>query len=105
METAATNGCLSDDDDSYVESPRVLSIQSHVVSGYVGNKSAVFPLQVVDVTVLDHFPLRKKNDHPLTTKSSRCSPLGFGIRSGLYQFRAIFKSHRIFPFQRANSRC
>lgn len=26
--------------------PRVLSIQSHVVSGYVGNKSATFPLQV-----------------------------------------------------------
>jgi len=26
--------------------PRVLSIQSHVVSGYVGNKAAVFPLQV-----------------------------------------------------------
>jgi hypothetical protein len=25
---------------------RVLSIQSHVVSGYVGNKCAVFPLQV-----------------------------------------------------------
>ena len=25
---------------------RVLSIQSHVVSGYVGNRSAVFPLQV-----------------------------------------------------------
>jgi len=29
------------------ESPRVLSIQSHVVSGYVGNKCAVFPLQVI----------------------------------------------------------
>ena len=29
------------------ESPgRVLSIQSHVVHGYVGNKSAVFPLQL-----------------------------------------------------------
>lgn len=25
---------------------RILSIQSHVVSGYAGNKSAVFPLQV-----------------------------------------------------------
>ena len=25
---------------------RILSIQSHVVSGYVGNRSAVFPLQV-----------------------------------------------------------
>ena len=27
-------------------SNRVLSIQSHVVHGYCGNKSAVFPLQV-----------------------------------------------------------
>jgi len=27
-------------------SRRVLSIQSHVVHGYVGNKSAVFPLQL-----------------------------------------------------------
>ena len=29
-----------------IKYPQVLSIQSHVVSGYVGNKSAVFPLQV-----------------------------------------------------------
>jgi len=35
--------------------PRVLSIQSHVVSGYVGNKSATFPLQLLgwDVDVLN----------------------------------------------------
>jgi len=26
---------------------QVLSIQSHVVKGYVGNKSATFPLQVL----------------------------------------------------------
>ncbi|KAK3912990.1 Pyridoxal kinase [Frankliniella fusca] len=32
-------------------SPRVLSIQSHVVSGYVGNKSATFPLQVLGFDV------------------------------------------------------
>jgi len=32
-------------------SPRVLSIQSHVVSGYVGNKSASFPLQVLGFEV------------------------------------------------------
>lgn len=31
--------------------PRVLSIQSHVVSGYVGNKSASFPLQVLGFEV------------------------------------------------------
>lgn len=32
-------------------SPRVLSIQSHVVSGYVGNKSATFPLQLLGFEV------------------------------------------------------
>ena len=32
--------------DGEEESPRILSIQSTVVSGYVGNKVAVFPLQV-----------------------------------------------------------
>lgn len=30
---------------------RVLSIQSHVVQGYVGNKSAVFPLQLLGLDV------------------------------------------------------
>jgi len=30
---------------------QVLSIQSHVVSGYVGNKSAIFPLQVLGLEV------------------------------------------------------
>ena len=32
-------------------SKRVLSIQSHVVSGYVGNKAAVFPLQLLGFDV------------------------------------------------------
>ncbi len=31
--------------------PRVLSVQSHVVSGYVGNKSATFPLQLLGFDV------------------------------------------------------
>ncbi|XP_076281658.1 pyridoxal kinase [Lasioglossum baleicum] len=31
--------------------PRILSIQSHVVSGYVGNKSAIFPLQLLGFEV------------------------------------------------------
>lgn len=30
---------------------RVLSVQSHVVSGYVGNKAAVFPLQLLGFDV------------------------------------------------------
>jgi len=33
------------------KTPRVLSIQSHVVSGYVGNKSATFPLQLLGFDV------------------------------------------------------
>ncbi|KOX67899.1 Pyridoxal kinase [Melipona quadrifasciata] len=33
------------------KTPRILSIQSHVVSGYVGNKSAVFPLQLLGFEV------------------------------------------------------
>ena len=31
--------------------PRVLSVQSHVAHGYVGNKSAVFPLQLLGFEV------------------------------------------------------
>ena len=31
--------------------PRVLSVQSSVVSGYVGNKAAVFPLQLLGFDV------------------------------------------------------
>ncbi|XP_053213402.1 pyridoxal kinase-like [Panonychus citri] len=34
-----------------MDSPRVLSIQSHVVHGYVGNKSATFPLQILGFEV------------------------------------------------------
>jgi hypothetical protein len=36
---------------SEVRSKRVLSVQSHVVSGYVGNKSATFPLQLLGFEV------------------------------------------------------
>ena len=36
------------EDESYeTDYPRVLSVQSHVVSGYVGNRAAVFPLQIL----------------------------------------------------------
>ena len=35
---------------------RVLSIQSHVVSGYVGNDSATFPLQVTVTKYRKSFP-------------------------------------------------
>jgi pyridoxine kinase len=38
-------------DESIQVLPRVLSIQSHVVHGYVGNKAAVFPLQLLGFDV------------------------------------------------------
>jgi pyridoxine kinase len=34
-----------------MESPRILCVQSHVTSGYVGNKAAVFPLQLLGFEV------------------------------------------------------
>eukprot|EP01035_Chromulina_nebulosa_P015777 gene15777-20904_t len=33
------------------QSTRVLSVQSHVVSGYVGNRAAIFPLQLLGIDV------------------------------------------------------
>lgn len=36
---------------AFPEPPRILSIQSHVIYGYCGNKSAVFPLQVLGFEV------------------------------------------------------
>eukprot|EP00584_Thalassiosira_punctigera_P000214 CAMPEP_0172539476 /NCGR_PEP_ID=MMETSP1067-20121228/10669_1 /TAXON_ID=265564 ORGANISM="Thalassiosira punctigera, Strain Tpunct2005C2" /NCGR_SAMPLE_ID=MMETSP1067 /ASSEMBLY_ACC=CAM_ASM_000444 /LENGTH=371 /DNA_ID=CAMNT_0013325169 /DNA_START=105 /DNA_END=1220 /DNA_ORIENTATION=- len=45
---------------------RVLSIQSHVVSGYVGNKAAVFPLQLLgfDVDVINSVQFSNHTGYP-----------------------------------------
>lgn len=45
---------------------RVLSIQSHVVYGYVGNKAAVFPLQLLgfDVDVVNSVHFSNHTGHP-----------------------------------------
>mmetsp|Transcript_7893 Transcript_7893/g.10846 ORF Transcript_7893/g.10846 Transcript_7893/m.10846 type:complete len:322 (-) Transcript_7893:1524-2489(-) len=47
-------------------SKRVLSIQSHVVHGYVGNKAAVFPLQLLgfDVDVINSVHFSNHTGHP-----------------------------------------
>src|SRR3989338_10560811 len=46
---------------------RVLSIQSHVVSGYVGNKAVVFPLQLLgfDVDPLNTTQLSNHTGYPI----------------------------------------
>ena len=45
---------------------RVVSIQSHVVSGYVGNKAAVFPLQLLgfDVDVINSVQFSNHTGYP-----------------------------------------
>lgn len=48
--------------------PRMLSIQSHVVSGYCGNKSATFPLQLLEfeVDVVNSVQLSNHTQYKLT---------------------------------------
>ena len=67
------------------ETDRVLSIQSHVVRGYVGNRSAVFPLQVIvdNALQLSHL-LMSRLCHVIS---------GFGLRSRLRQFCSALQSY------------
>jgi hypothetical protein len=48
---AATVGSSTQEQAQQQFSPRVLSIQSSVVHGYVGNKAALFPLQLLGFDV------------------------------------------------------
>jgi hypothetical protein len=50
MASAAATASTTDQQQEQF-SPRVLSIQSSVVHGYVGNKAAVFPLQLLGFDV------------------------------------------------------
>lgn len=55
-----------DVDDADDSNQRVLSIQSHVASGYVGNKAAVFPLQLLgfDVDVINSVQFSNHTGYP-----------------------------------------
>ncbi|KAG0229235.1 putative pyridoxal kinase [Actinomortierella wolfii] len=52
-----------------MSSPRVLSIQSHMVSGYCGNKAATFPLQLLgfDVDVINTVNFSNHTGYPSWT--------------------------------------
>lgn len=56
----------SRDGSIYASNKRVLSIQSHVVSGYVGNKAAVFPLQLLgfDVDIINSVQFSNHTGYP-----------------------------------------
>lgn len=66
---------------------RFLSVQSHVVSGYCGNKSATFPLQVLgfEVDVINTVQLSNHTQYKLTRghifKSQDLDELHFGLKS------------------------
>ena len=59
---------------------RVLSIQSHVVHGYVGNKAATFPLQVWSTVALG-----LSDVHALY--------VGFGVRRGHCELGPVLQPH------------
>lgn len=67
--------------------PRFLSVQSHVVSGYCGNKSATFPLQALgfEVDVINSVQLSNHTQYKLTRgyifKSQDLDELHFGLKS------------------------
>jgi len=64
--STATNSNSSGDSIVAEGNKRVLSIQSHVVSGYVGNKAAVFPLQLLgyDVDVINSVQFSNHTGYP-----------------------------------------
>ena len=65
---------------------RVLSIQSHVVHGYVGNRCAVFPLQLLGFDVRLHLTARNDSDHSLQCTCSiaalQCMTIGLKMSKG-----------------------
>ena len=54
--------------------PTVLSVQSHVVHGYVGNKSAVFPLQLqgFEVDTINSVQFSNHTGYPSFRGQVRC---------------------------------
>mmetsp|Transcript_37407 Transcript_37407/g.94391 ORF Transcript_37407/g.94391 Transcript_37407/m.94391 type:complete len:357 (-) Transcript_37407:212-1282(-) len=57
---------MADGDAHHHPLPRVLSIQSHVVHGYVGNRSATFPLQLLgfEVDVINSVQFSNHTGYP-----------------------------------------
>ncbi|KAG5461302.1 MAG: Ribokinase-like protein, partial [Olpidium bornovanus] len=72
-ETAVGNAAADPADGVAAPPPRVLSMQSHVVSGYVGNKVAAFPLQLLgyEVDVLNTVQLSNHTGKWRKTRSQR----------------------------------
>lgn len=74
---------------------RVLSIQSHVVHGYVGNKVATFPLQVGDAYTIKSIVYLHWFICIFPALASR-------LRCGSVEFRSVLKSHGLQLLQGSN---
>lgn len=59
-------------EDNFQKPCKVLSIQSHVISGYVGNKAAIFPLQLLgfDVDFINSVQFSNHNGYPYVKGSA-----------------------------------
>ncbi|KAJ3357546.1 hypothetical protein HDU83_006272 [Entophlyctis luteolus] len=66
-------------------SPRVLSIQSHVVHGHVGNKAATFPLQLLGLNVdpLNTVQFSNHTGYPAFTGQRTEGPIVHDLINGL----------------------
>lgn len=66
---------------SYSKTPRLLSIQSHIVHGYVGNKASTFPLQLLgfDVSIINTVSLSNHPAYPKGCKGNALSSDDFNL--------------------------
>lgn len=76
-----------------MDSKRVLSIQSHVVYGYVGNKSATFPLQLsgFDVDCINTVQYSNHTGHKIVKGSKTTSSQIADVFEGLFLNNLISK--------------
>ncbi|KAF9361741.1 hypothetical protein BGX26_012462 [Mortierella sp. AD094] len=87
-----------------MSTPRVLSIQSHIVSGYCGNKAATFPLQLLgfDVDVMNTVSFSNHTGYPSWTgekaTGEQLTKLYEGLQTnGLVDYTHILTGTFILP--------
>ncbi|KAF9170876.1 hypothetical protein BGX21_008226 [Mortierella sp. AD011] len=89
-----------------MSSPRVLSIQSHIVSGYCGNKAATFPLQLLgfDVDVMNTVNFSNHTGYPSWTgekaTGEQLTKLYEGLQTnGLVEYTHILTGVFVLPLR------
>ena len=87
------------------ESPRVLSIQSHTVHGYVGNKSAVFPMQTLglEVDYINSVQFSNHTGYPTFAGRSLDGQELLNLIEGLEKNELLTHSHLLTGYMRSAS--